>query len=92
MKRIELWISGKVQGVAFRASLARFVLEQEFQVNGYVKNLPDGRVYVILEGNQAEIKKIEAWCQHGPPVAKVEHVKRVELAQEAPLLRFHIRN
>ena len=46
-----------------------------FQVKGWVKNLPDGRVEAILEGEKEAVKKLIEWAHKGPPYARVEKVK-----------------
>lgn len=73
----QLWISGRVQGVAFRAHTLRQA--QQLQVRGWVKNLPDGRVQAHIEGAAPDVDALQAWCQRGPRLARVQEV----LAQEA---------
>lgn len=53
--RRSVWFSGRVQGVGFRYTT--FHVARRFQVTGYVKNLPDGRVEAIIEGDSAEIER-----------------------------------
>lgn len=69
MKRIHIIISGRVQGVAFRASTR----EEATRLNltGWVKNLPDGRVEAVFEGEDAQVEAMCRWCKHGPPLARV---------------------
>ncbi len=53
-KRLQVFFSGWVQGVGFRFSARR--LASRFRVTGYVRNLPDGRVEVMAEGEAAEVQ------------------------------------
>ncbi|WP_394695394.1 acylphosphatase [Pseudoxanthomonas japonensis] len=67
-------VSGKVQGVFFRASTREHALD--LGLNGRATNLPDGRVDVIAEGDAAALDALEAWLHQGPPAARVESVVR----------------
>jgi acylphosphatase len=70
MKRVHIQVSGVVQGVYFRQNtLAK---AREFGLRGLVRNLPDGKVEVICEGNQEAIDNMIAWCKKGPRDARVE--------------------
>ena len=72
MKRVRLLVSGTVQGVWFRESMKQ---EAELLgVQGWVRNLVDGRVEAVLEGDRAAVDRLVAWCHRGPPAAKVEHI------------------
>ena len=71
-KRLHLWISGKVQGVFFRAHTER--IAHSLNLKGWVKNLPDSRVETVAEGEEADLKKFLDWCHHGPPAARVTTV------------------
>jgi acylphosphatase len=70
--RTHLLISGKVQGVFFRSRLQREATR--LGVTGWVKNLSDGRVEAILEGEVLEVNQVIAFCQRGPSYAKVKDV------------------
>jgi len=65
-------IEGRVQGVGFRYSA--FHKAKELNLKGYVKNQPDGSVYVEIEGDEDSINKFILWCYQGPPMAKVTNV------------------
>ncbi|MFN6083046.1 MAG: acylphosphatase, partial [Bacteroidota bacterium] len=60
MRHLNIWVSGKVQGVFYR----RFIVDQAQQlgVKGLVKNLPDGRVYIEAEGTTDQLKVFETFC------------------------------
>lgn len=60
---------GQVQGVNYRASLARRATLLE--LGGFVRNLPDGEVEACVEGPAAAVEEILAWCREGPPAAAV---------------------
>jgi len=71
--RRHLWVSGRVQGVWFRDRCRSEAIHRG--VDGFVRNLADGRVEVILEGSADAVAAVEAWCADGPPHARVEHVE-----------------
>ncbi len=68
----EAIIRGKVQGVFFRGS-AREKAE-ELGVRGEVKNLPDGSVWLVAEGEEEAVNELIAWCYEGPLRAEVQEV------------------
>ena len=82
MKRIKVFISGEVQGVSFRNFVKRNAIL--LRLNGYVKNLSDGKVECVFEGNDESIKKILALCHIGPEGARVKdiNVKEEEFSAE----------
>ena len=65
-------ISGRVQGVFFRDSCRRMAVRHG--VNGWVRNLPDGRVEAVFEGPAEGVGRMLEWSRHGPDSAVVEHV------------------
>ena len=71
-KRLHLWISGKVQGVFFRAHTER--IAHSLNLKGWVKNLPDSRVETVAEGEEADLKKFLDWCHHGRPPPRLTTV------------------
>lgn len=70
--RAHIFITGKVQGVTFRSSTRRKA--RKSGVTGWVRNLPDGRVEAVLEGEERDVKKVINWCHTGPTLARVEKV------------------
>ncbi|MEC4893176.1 MAG: acylphosphatase [Oscillatoria sp. PMC 1051.18] len=70
--RAHVFISGTVQGVGYRFSTVRKA--QQLQVNGWVRNLSDGRVEAVFEGEKGAVESILAWCEKGPTSAVVEDV------------------
>ncbi len=73
------FVSGKVQGVFFRASTARQA--EQLGLRGYARNLPDGRVEVLATGEEAALATLADWLRQGPPRARVDEL--VELAEDA---------
>ena len=65
-------VSGRVQGVFYRASLARQA--KRLGLTGFVKNLPDGRVEYLVMGEPVAIDELRLWSAKGPPAAKVINV------------------
>ena len=74
--RRHVWISGRVQGVWFRESTRR--LARELGVSGWVRNLPDGRVEAVFEGDEACVSRLVEFVRRGPPHARVAGVEIVE--------------
>jgi acylphosphatase len=70
--RRRMVVRGQVQGVGFRASCARRA--QALGVAGSVRNLADGSVEAVFEGAPAGVDAMVAWCQKGPPMARVTAV------------------
>jgi acylphosphatase len=70
--RVHLVVEGLVQGVSFRA----YTVEEarRLGVQGWVRNLPDGRVEAEAEGERSAVEALVAWCGRGPPAARVEAV------------------
>lgn len=79
MRCAKFLVSGKVQGVFFRASVRREALE--LRLSGYATNLADGRVEVLACGDGAALDRLEEWLAHGPPAARVDEVRRIDLAE-----------
>jgi len=83
MKRAHVLVSGKVQGVYYRATTRDEA--QERGVEGWVKNLPDGRVEAVFEGSENALKEMIRWCHDGSPAAGV---KEVNVEWEEPTGEF----
>ena len=71
-KHLSVVVSGKVQGVYFRASAKQQALD--LSLFGFVRNLPDGRVELQAEGHETNLNRLLQWCYTGPQNAKVTHV------------------
>lgn len=87
--RRHLWISGRVQGVCFRYYTRRTALAN--RVVGWVRNLPDGRVEALFEGEKAAVEATVAWCHQGPETARVNQVEIKEEEISQPCTDFSIR-
>lgn len=70
MKRLHLLISGRVQGVCFRAAARRQA--GMLGLTGYARNLPDGRVEIVAEGPEEALKSLRRWAGRGPAGARVD--------------------
>lgn len=71
--RAEVKITGLVQGVFFRSYTRDKALS--LKVCGWVKNMPDGSVEAVFEGEEDSVRKAIDWCRQGPPSASVKEVK-----------------
>lgn len=72
-QRIRIFVKGKVQGVFFRQALK--VMAKKNNVFGWVKNLKDGRVEAVLEGDEEKVNRLIEWSHGGPANARVEDVE-----------------
>jgi acylphosphatase len=87
-----VFVSGRVQGVWFRESTRRRALE--LGVGGWVRNLPDGRVEALFEGDAAAVRAAVAFVREGPPMARVESLEvdeRPRAAGAPPSPSFEVR-
>lgn len=89
MKRARVFVKGRVQGVFFRAYTQKAAMG--FQVKGWVRNLPDGRVEALFEGKNPEVDAMIDWCSKGPSRAIVEHLVVVEEPYTGEFTEFLIR-
>lgn len=79
---IHCFVSGKVQGVWFRASTQEEAVA--LGLTGWVRNLSDGRVEVLACGNKEQLMKLQAWLKKGPDLARVDDV----IVEEVPWQAF----
>lgn len=78
--RVHLKISGRVQGVYYRASTLQEA--EKLGLTGWVMNCPDGAVEAVAEGAKHKLEELIAWCRQGPDGARVTNVDvRWETAQ-----------
>ena len=73
MIRAHLVIQGRVQGVGFRANTRR--MANKLNLRGWVRNLRNGDVELVVEGPEVEVQKLIVWCHRGPTSAYVSKVK-----------------
>ena len=76
MKRMHVIISGRVQGVLFRAYTRETA--SALKLTGWVRNLHDGSVEAVFEGDDKNVESMLTWCGKGPPHAVVKHVDATE--------------
>lgn len=71
--RVHLWVSGRVQGVFFRATTSDEAKSRG--LTGWVRNAPDGRVEAEVQGSRDAVRELIDECRAGPPMAKVSDVE-----------------
>lgn len=71
--RYSVRITGRVQGVGFRYSAVNKA--ERLQISGYVRNMPDGSVYMEIEGAPEKVEQMLAWCYQGPRTAWIDQVR-----------------
>lgn len=83
-QRLHVWITGRVQGVGYRYATQQKA--RQLGLAGWVRNLADGRVEAVFEGNPDDLEAIAQWCAQGPPAAIVRHLtQRIEPMQNEPI-------
>ena len=87
--RARVLISGRVQGVFFRAATRDEARARG--LTGWVRNLPGSQVEAVFEGEGEEVKAAIAWCHQGPPFAAVREVKIEWQEATGELQDFQIR-
>jgi len=75
-QHLNITVTGSVQGVFFRASTQK--IANGFHLKGFVKNQPDGTVYIEVEGPPQALEKFTTWCQRGPDSA---HVQKLDVSE-----------
>lgn len=89
MKRVHIVAGGIVQGVCFRYYAQQKA--EELGVAGWVRNIPDGRVEAVVEGDEAAVDLMVRWFRHGPPGALVEEFSSREQPSGGGFSRFSVR-
>jgi acylphosphatase len=79
MRRVHVFVAGRVQGVFFRAGCVEQA--RALGVAGWVRNAADGRVEAVFEGREPGVEAMVRWCREGPPQA---HVDSVDVLEEQP--------
>ncbi len=82
MKHYTIKISGRVQGVGFRYSARAIAMDNH--ISGFIRNEPDGSVYLEAEGKPEDLDNFLHWCYKGPGVGRIDKV----VFFEAPLRDF----
>lgn len=86
--RAHVFVSGRVQGVYYRATTRETA--QDRDIDGWVRNLEDGRVEAVFEGPEAEVEAMVEWCHQGSPQADVRDVN-AEFGEPEGLTGFEVR-
>ncbi|MCZ7355402.1 MAG: acylphosphatase [Candidatus Methanoperedens sp.] len=86
--RVHVFVSGKVQGVFFRSSTQEKA--QGLRLTGWVRNLNDGRVEAVFEGEKEAVEKMVKWVRKGPAYAVVEDIEIVAEEYTGDLKGFSV--
>lgn len=82
MKAKSISVYGKVQNVGFRYYTLKTA--RQFNIRGFVKNRPDGSVYIEAEGDQTDLETFVEWCRRGPQWARVDSME----VQDTPVAGY----
>jgi acylphosphatase len=88
--RAHVIVSGRVQGVFFRSETGSHA--RRLNVKGWVRNLVDGRVEGIFEGEESNVKQLIDYCKRGPPSARVTSVNVSWETYSGEFSRFEVRS
>ena len=88
-RHVRLLISGRVQGVWFRASTRE--VATNLGLRGWVRNRPDGRVEVTAQGPDSQVESLIEWCREGPPGSQVGRVEVFEVEPTDTAATFEVR-
>lgn len=86
---LHAFVSGRVQGVWFRQSTKEQA--DMLGLTGWVRNLDDGRVEVMVSGEDKAVYQLESWLAQGPPLSNVAEVSSEQLPEGEPFTAFEIR-
>jgi acylphosphatase len=89
IKQYHLMISGRVQGVSYRVSAYEKGLQ--LGLTGWVRNRADGRVEMLIQGQQDELQQMIEWADQGPRFAEVTNLELIEQAISEQFNDFQIR-
>ena len=89
MRRVRAIVTGRVQGVSFRASTASEA--RRIGVVGWVRNRSDGSVELEAQGSEDQLGALLKWCAHGPPPARVDQVDTEDKPEVAGETGFTVR-
>jgi acylphosphatase len=87
--RIHIFVFGMVQGVFFRANTADTA--RHLGITGWVRNVPDGTVEVVAEGEKEALERLLEWCKKGPSAAEVSKLDFEWLESTGEFSGFRIR-
>jgi acylphosphatase len=87
--QVKAVISGRVQGVFYRAETKNTA--DKLGIQGYVKNLPNGSVEAVFEGDNSIVNKMLEWCNKGPSAARVENIFSEKIEESSNFEEFLIK-
>jgi acylphosphatase len=90
IRRVQIIIRGVVQGVGFRMYTMREA--ERLGLSGYVRNLPDGSVEIVAEGDANAVGRLIAWARHGPRAAVVEEIDVADQEPTGAFAGFEVRH
>jgi acylphosphatase len=88
-ERAHVFVSGRVQGVAFRDSTRQEA--ERLGLSGWVRNTQDGRVEAVFEGEPETVREMVEWCKSGPSSADVDDVSVEQETPSGDLTGFEVR-
>jgi acylphosphatase len=86
MIRLHIFISGRVQGVLFRIKM----YQKAKKVSGFVRNLNDGRVEAVIEGEKEQVDKLLKWAKKGTIFSRIDNIKVIEENYKGEFNNFNI--
>ena len=87
-ERCHITVSGHVQGVCFRIYTENEA--QRLELTGWVRNMPNGNVEIVAEGEPSALCKLRDWCKQGPPMARATSIKDNFTAASGKFKKFKI--
>ena len=87
-QRVHLFITGKVQGVFFRQAMKVTAIKNNS--TGWVRNLKDGRVEAVIEGEDLDVSNVVEWSHAGPANARVEDVEIRNEQHKGEFAKFEV--
>jgi acylphosphatase len=88
--RAHVFVSGRVQGVFFRSETG--VQAERLHVKGWIRNLADGRVEAVFEGDETSVKQLVDFCRKGTPGARVTNVNVIWETHTGEFRNFDVRS
>ena len=88
-KRVHVFVTGRVQGVFFRQ--ATKVIAIKNNVTGWVRNLDDGRVEILIEGDDKCVDAVTEWCNCGPANSRVDNIETNDEEHSGKFESFEVR-
>lgn len=86
--RFHIFVSGRVQGVFFRENMRKHAIS--LGIKGWVKNLNDGRVEAVFEGEKEKVEKIIEWAKKGSIMARIDNLEIVKEEHKGEFSNFTI--